>query len=188
LAGLRLPVFKLAENLRHEPKRLVNVEGFAHLREAARAVPLFSYPTRTGRRTVCPMDKPTLSPVGRASLLVVAVYALVMGAQLRCTPAHRTAAPDPLVVEPLNQEEGVVDIRGDGGVPVRRGIPPKPSEWQKRPPCPKEMGEREINGACYFRIHPDDMKPPCASPALEHGEFCWRAIAKLQREPSSVGR
>lgn len=80
----------------------------------------------------------------------------------------------------------MVDLRQDGGVETSRPIPKKPQEWQKKPPCPKEMGEREIYGACYFRIHPDDMRPPCKSPALEHADFCWRAVAKLQREPASV--
>ena len=116
------------------------------------------------------------------AMLAVVVVLSTLGAAT-CAPPSMGEA---LVRPPVRPEEGLIDLRQDGGPPVRRGIPNKPASWQKRPPCPKEMGEREISGACYFRIHPDDMKPPCRSPAMEHGEFCWRAVAKPPREPSSI--
>lgn len=125
--------------------------------------------------------------MGRVSgSLVLVTFAMLLGMPLGLS--YRTGRAEATQAEPeLAQEDAIVDIRQDGG-PVRRGIPSKPADWQKRPPCPKEMGEREIKGACYFRIHPEDMRPPCTAPALEDGEYCWRAIAQPQREPASMGR
>lgn len=123
------------------------------------------------------------------SVRAVLLLCMALLPALAClSRAPSVSIPPELPSGPIPHEESVVDLQADGGAPVRRGIPKEPADWQKRPPCPKEMGEREIRGACYFRIHPEDMKPPCHAPALEHGDFCWRAVAKLQRSPSSIGR
>jgi len=128
-------------------------------------------------------DETGLLPLRLAAILILLVVPL-LGSCLKAAP--QKAHDQPLVTTPLNPEDAVIDLAPDAGVGTRRGIPPKPEPWQKKPPCPKEMGERAINGACYFRIHPEDMKPPCKSPALEHGEFCWRAVAQVNRDPTSI--
>lgn len=116
----------------------------------------------------------------RSRLLVVAaVYVAISLVQIRCTPQQSQ-----LVLGPLKPEDAVVDLRQDGGAPVRRGIPLRPSDWQKTPPCESEAGEVAINGACYIELR---MRPPCGR-TLEYGAGCYRPVAKLQREPSSVER
>lgn len=127
------------------------------------------------------MDTPTKAL--RVGFLFAAVVTGLLGS---CSaPKHVESATVPLATPA--EADALMDMGPDGGT-GRLRIPTKPYDWQKRPPCPKEMGEREINGACYFRMHPDDMRPPCLAPAIEHDGQCYRTIAKAKKEPTSITR
>src|SRR5437762_10451094 len=60
--------------------------------------------------------------------LRVAAIAVLVVLPLLSSCMNRQA---PLVFTPLSPEDAVVDLRQDAGAPVRRGIPPKPPDWQK---------------------------------------------------------
>lgn len=64
----------------------------------------------------------------------------------------------------------------------QRSLPTAPEDWQKKPPCDAELDEHAINGACYARM---SRKPPCGK-LLQHGDACYRAVAKVQGPPVSV--
>lgn len=114
-------------------------------------------------------------------LLGVAVLALTLGAA-RCAPRPDREA---LIRSPVAQEDGLIDLRQDGGQPLRRGVPLKPGEGQKRPPCDAEMGEEALRGACYVPVA--GRKPPCGR-LLEEGDQCFRAVFVAPRQPTSLGR
>ncbi len=103
-----------------------------------------------------------------------------------CKPVHQSAT------EPkLDPADALTDMQPDGGVklgtprkPLR--IPEKPEEWQKKPPCDEEAGEEVINGACYVGVL--KRKPPCGPKLAQHGDICYRTIAKAPRPPSSIER
>jgi hypothetical protein len=120
----------------------------------------------------------------RAQWLLVGV--LTVGATLgaaRCAPPG--AIPD-IIRDPVPREEGgLIDLKPDGGLPVRRGIPFKPGADQKKPPCDTDMGEEARYGACYVPVA--GRKPPCGK-LLEDGEQCFRAVFVAPRAPSSIQR
>lgn len=120
----------------------------------------------------------------RAQWWLVGFFAAVLTlAAARCAPAK--FAREALIRPPVAQEDGLIDLRQDGGQPLRRGIPLKPGEGQKRPPCDAEMGEEALRGACYIPVA--GRKPPCGR-LLEDGSQCFRAVFVAPRQPTSLGR
>jgi hypothetical protein len=110
----------------------------------------------------------------------LATVGLTVGAA-RCSPQREAT----LVRHPVPAREGLMNLRADGGPPVRRGIPLKPSTDQKKPPCDAELGEEALHAACYVPVA--GRKPPCGK-LLEEGQRCFRAVFVAPRQPTSVGR
>ena len=134
-------------------------------------------------------------PLWRVTLFAVALYAGVMFLVTRgriCTPeemANGTCKPKVAThapATPLREEDALTDMQPDGGAtPGGRRIPEKPADWQKRPPCDEDSGEEAINGACYGAMK---RKPPCGPKMVQHGDTCYRAVAKAPKPPTSIER
>lgn len=103
---------------------------------------------------------------------------------LACLALWTCALPQPPPAGPVRREaltSTELEQRGS----VRRVVPPRPEDWQKRPPCDADAGETEVNGACYVEVA--RRRAPCGPVLLEHGGACYRAVAKPEPRPSVVG-
>lgn len=102
-----------------------------------------------------------------------------------CTSKRAESAHAPAVAAPVVPSETLVDVDQTAKPPTqRRVIPPKPEPFQKTPPCSEDAGETAIKGACYVGIL--GRKPPCGPILMEHNGACYRAVAKPERQPTSI--
>lgn len=92
-----------------------------------------------------------------------------MGAQLQAVQHHAPSRDDAFTDMP------------DAGSPWT-SLPSKPEPWQKEPPCDPDSGEEPINGACYGAMK---RRPPCGPKLTQHGDTCYRPVAKAIKPPVS---
>lgn len=112
--------------------------------------------------------------------------------QREAAARHQAAelAASRLAALPTMPDDALADLGADAGVTAGRKVG-KPEGWQKRPvgsppACGKK--EREIQGACYRRAHPDDYSPPCEYPTAEYQGACYYAIKAEARPDNSIQR
>lgn len=103
-----------------------------------------------------------------------------------CSPEQvaNGACPKGAGTEP-DPSDALIDLKADGGASPGHVVkmPEHPFEWQKKPPCDNDASEEAVNGACYLATK---RRPPCGPKLMQHGDTCYRAIAKAPREPTSI--
>lgn len=116
-----------------------------------------------------------------AAIIVLVLGASGVGVLLRESPGVATL-PKASPAQRWTAGTGTMAALANAAV---RGVLPPPDPRQKLAPCDSEVGEEEIEGACWLRLAVEKCNDRKAYPYK--GKCYWRALRPepLPREPTS---
>lgn len=111
-----------------------------------------------------------------------AITAIIVGAVGFLSVPERAPRHEALAVqESTDRCESLIGMAPDASIEGRK-VPATPLSGQAKPPCYREMDEREIGGACWQTT---SKTPPCGA-LYEHGSNCYRVVYRPERQPTSI--